>query len=141
MKLSTLLEIIGSGSILLVVGVGVFLVGLGFGFSEATHVPLWASFCGLGLLAAIVGYVLVDRGSDKAEEHVKTMSPMFEALRSPWLIVGAGIVGGMVLQRLLRGRREVVVENKVAVPCDVGNLNAQADAALNFAGSTKDRRV
>jgi len=128
-KLSTLLEIIGSGSVLLVVGVGVFFVGLGYGFSEATGLPLWASFCGLGLFAAIVGYVLIDRGSDQAEEHVKAMSPMFEAFRSPWLIVGAGIVGGIVLQRLLRGRRGVIVENKVAVPCDVGSLNSQADPA------------
>jgi len=128
-KLSTLLEIIGSGSVLLVVGVGLFLVGLGYGFSEATDMPLWASFCGLGLLAAIVGYVLIDRGSDQAEERVKTMSPIFEALRSPWLTVGAAVVGGIVLQRLLRGRREIVIENKVAVPRDVSGFAAEPEQA------------
>jgi len=136
-KLSTLLEIIGSGSVLLVVGVGVFSVGLGYGFTAATGLPLWASFSGLGLLAAIIGYVLIDRGSEEAEEQVKAMSPVIEALRSPWLIVGGAVVGGIVLQRLLRGRREVVVENKIAVPSDVASTPSEVDVASRSAEPKK----
>lgn len=138
MKLPTLLEIIGSGSVLLVVGVGVFSVGLGYGFTAATGLPLWASFMGLGLLASIAGYVLIDRGSDEAEEHVKAMSPLIEAIRSPWLTVGAAVVGGIVLQRLLRGRREVVIENKIAPPLDAG-MPFRDDAAARSTEQPKTR--
>lgn len=103
MKLSTLLEIIGSGWMLLVLGVGLLLAGVGIAFSEAAHVPLWASLGGLGLFTAIVGFAIVDRGGVEAEEQVKAVSPLFDALRNPWLTLGASIVGGIVLQRLLRG--------------------------------------
>jgi hypothetical protein len=119
-KLSTLLELIGSGSILLVVGAGAVLLGVGFGFSEATHLPLWVSFCGLGLLAVAVGIVLIDRGSDEAEEHVtKAMSPMVDVVRSPWTGFAAAILGGIVLQRLLRPKRRVVVKRPTVVPVEV----------------------
>jgi len=111
-KLSTLLEIIGSGSILLVVGVGMLLLGIGYGFSEATHLPLWASFGGLGILTAIVGVALIDRGSVEAEVQVaKKMPFIMNVIHSPWWTLGASVVGGIFLQRLLRGRRDIVVEN------------------------------
>ncbi len=119
MKLSTLLELIGSGSILLIVGAGAILLGVGFGFSEATQLPLWVSFCGLGLLAVTVGIVLIDRGSDEAEEHVtKAVSPMFALVRSPWAGFAAAVVGGIVLQRLCRPRRRIVVKRPVAIPVE-----------------------
>jgi hypothetical protein len=127
-KLSTLLELIGSGSILLTVGVGAILLGVGFGFSEATQAPLWVSFCGLGLLAAVVGFVMVDRGSDKAEEHVsKAMSPVVDVLHSPWAGMAAAVIGGIVLQRLLRGKREVIVERPATMPIETAPASPAGD--------------
>jgi hypothetical protein len=118
-KLSTLLELIGSGSILLIVGAGAILVGVGVGFSETTHVPLWVSFCGLGLLTLTVGIVLIDRGSDEAEEQVtNAVSPMFKFVRSPWAGFAAAVIGGIVLQRLCRPRRRIVVKRPVATPVE-----------------------
>ncbi len=113
MKLSTLLEIIGSGWMLLLLGVGLMLASVGIAFSEAAHVPLWASLGGLGLFTAIVGFALVDRGGEEAEEQVKAVSPVFEALRNPWLMLGASVVGGIVLQRLLRGHPQREAESVV----------------------------
>jgi len=111
-KLSTLLEIIGSGSILLVVGIGILLLGVGIGASEGLHIPLWATFCGLGLMTAIVGFTIVDRGSDEAEAQVaKKMPLLMNVIRSPYLTVGGSILGGILLQRLLRNRQEVVIAN------------------------------
>jgi len=114
-KFSTLLEIIGSGSILLVAGTVLFILGIGYGFSEATQLPLWVSLCGLGLVVAIVGFAIVDHGSEKAEEKVKEM-PSLDFVRNPWFIAGASVFGGFFLQRLLRGTRRVPAEKVVAVP-------------------------
>jgi len=116
-KLSTLLEIIGSGSLLLVLGIGILLLGVGYGFTAATQVPLWASLCGIGILTAIVGGVLLDRGSVEAEAQVTKKIPrVMEVIRSPWWTVGASVLGGLFLQRLLRGQREIIVENIVPMP-------------------------
>jgi len=111
-KLSTLLQMIGSGSILLVVGVALVALGIGYGLTEATHLPLWVCLCGLGLFISIVGFFLVDRGSEEAEEQIeRELPPVIEFIRHPWFTLGASVVGGLILQRLFRGRREVVVEN------------------------------
>lgn len=118
MKLSRVLEIIGSGSILLMAGVGLLLLGVGFGFSEATHLPLWATLCGLGLLCGIVGVLVLDRGTEEAEEQVKAVTPNFDAVQSPWFMIGAAIIGGMVLQRVFR-RTPPKVEMVVQAPTPV----------------------
>ena len=129
MKLSTLLELIGSGSILLIVGAGAILLGVGFGLSEATQVPLWVSFCGLGLFAVAAGFMLIDRGSDEAEEQVtKAMTPMIAFARSPWAGFAAAVIGGLVLQRLLRAKREVVVNRPTVIPVEVVPTSTAQDA-------------
>jgi len=108
-KLSTLLQIIGSGSVLMVVGVALILFGAAYGFSAGTGVPLWVSLVGLGLLATVVGIFVIDRGSVEAEEEVKKL-PMIDALRSPYLLLGASVVGGLLVARLTR-KRPVIVEH------------------------------
>jgi len=129
-KLSTLLEIIGSGSILLVVGIGILLLGVAVGFSEGAHVPLWASLCGVGVLTAVVGGALVDRGSTEAEVQVaKQLPAVMGVIRSPWWTVGAAVVGGFFLQRLLRREREIVVENIVPVPTPTPTRNPETVSA------------
>jgi len=113
-KLSTLLEIIGSGSMLLMAGVVAFIFGIANGVAEATHLPMWVCLCGFGALFAIVGIALVDRGAEEAEQQVKAVPPVFDAVRkaahSPWLGFGASILGGMLLARLFRRERAVVVK-------------------------------
>ena len=96
--------------------------------------PLWVSFCGLGLLAAAAGYVLIDRGSDEAEVKVnKAMSPLVNTFRNPCVGMAVAILGGIALQRLLRGRRQVVVERSVeavpTAPPDNGENRTAAEAA------------
>jgi len=117
-KLSTLLHVIGSGSVLLVVGVALMALGIGYGFSEATHLPLWVCLCGLGLFISIVGFFMVDRGSEEAEEQIEKELPVIEFFRNPWFTIGASVVGGVILQRLFRGSREVVVENILPTQAD-----------------------
>ena len=119
MKLSRLLELIGSGSVLLGVGVLMIALGIAFGFSEATHLPYWASLAGIGLFAAIVGYVLFDRGTEETEEQVKKL-PIVEALHSTWLVIGAAVVGGFLLARLTKSRREKVTPTvrTIAIPTE-----------------------
>ena len=51
----------------------------------------------------MVGFVFVDRGSDEVDEEVKKM-PWIEALRSPFLVLGASIFGGLLAARLTRRR-------------------------------------
>jgi hypothetical protein len=141
-KLSTLLELIGSGSILLVVGAAAILMGAGFGLSEAANMPLWVSFCGLGLLAAAAGYVLIDRGSDEAEVQVnKAMSPLVDGLRNPFVGMAVAILGGIVLQRLLRGKREVVVERSVEVIPMASPDNSDNRAATEAPAASPEHRV
>jgi hypothetical protein len=131
-KLSTLLELIGSGSILLTVGAAAILLGVGIGLSEATQLPLWVSFCGLGLLAAAVGYALIDRGSDEAEEQVQqAMSPMVDFVRSPWAGMAAAIIGGIVLQRLVRRKRDTADRPVSATPVAVAAPSAPDEAKPN----------
>jgi hypothetical protein len=127
-KFSTLLEIIGSGSILLVAGTVLFILGIGYGFSEATQLPLWVSLCGLGIVVSIIGFALVDHGSEKAEEKVKEM-PSLDFVRNPWFIGGASVFGGFFLQRLWRGTRRVPAEKVVAVPI-MTPAPGQAEAAV-----------
>ncbi|MCE9531567.1 MAG: hypothetical protein K8T89_10665 [Planctomycetes bacterium] len=133
MKFSTLLEMIGSGSVLLIIGGMVLVSGIGIGFSEATHVPLWASFCGLGLFTAIVGFALVNRGSEEAEEQVKDM-PMIDAMRNPLWVIGAAIVGGFLLSRILRRPRYVDVAGIVPVSAD------QIEKVAALAESPKEKK-
>lgn len=128
MKFSTLLQIIGSGSILLIVGVALFLFGLAYGFSAATDLPVWASLTGFGLFACIVGIALVDRGSDEAEEEVKKM-PMLDALRSPLWMVGASVIGGLILARLTR-KRPVIIEHASVASLDAEPLPAAAQQGI-----------
>jgi hypothetical protein len=79
------------------------------------------------LFAAAIGFVLIDRGSDEAEEQVtKAMSPMVEFVRSPWAGFAAAVIGGLVLQRLLRAKREVVV-NPTVIPVEVVPTSAADD--------------
>jgi len=108
-KLSTLLQIIGSGSVLMVVGIALIMFGAAYGFSAGTGVPYWVSLVGLGLLATVVGVVLLDRGSEEAGEEVKKL-PMIDALRSPYLLLGASVIGGILFARLTR-KRPVIVEH------------------------------
>lgn len=130
MKLSTLLELIGSGSVLLGVGVLMIALGTAFGFSEATHLPYWASLSGIGLLSAIVGYVIFDRGTEETEEQVKKL-PIVEALHSPWLVIGAAVAGGMLLARLTQGRREKATpsEGTIATPTAPEKLSEQPESS------------
>jgi len=139
-KLSTLVEIIGSGSVLLVVGIGILLLGVGHGFTEATHVPLWASLCGLGVLTAVVGGALIDRGSTEAEVQVAKQLPgVMGVIRSPWWTVGAAVVGGFIIQRLLRGNRDIVVENIMPVPTpDADNMVSTPDPDQTKHAKPKD---
>jgi hypothetical protein len=113
-KLSTLLEVIGSGSMLLLAGVVMFLLGIGYGFSELAHLPLWVCLCGLGVFAAIVGFALVDRGTEEAEQQVKHFPLAGEVSHSPLIAVGALFLGGLFLERLLRRRPKVVVAEIVS---------------------------
>lgn len=109
MKFSTLLEVIGSGTLLLFGGVVVFLLGIGYGFSEFAHLPLWVCLCGLGLLAGIVGFALVDRGSEEAEEQVMNIPMIGNFRHNPWFAIGGAIVGGFLLERMFRKRPKIVV--------------------------------
>lgn len=130
MKFSTLLQVIGSGSILLTVGIALVALGIGYGFSEGTQLPLWVCLCLIGLFTGIVGFALVDRGSEEAEEQIeKDLPPVIEFLRNPWLTVGASIVGGIIIQRLFRGRSEVVVENILPVNAAAGSAPMRQAAA------------
>jgi hypothetical protein len=109
-KLSTLLQIIGSGSVLMIVGVALVLFGAAYGFTAATGLPGWVSLLGLGLLSVIAGIALVDRGSDEAEEEIVKKIPLIDVLRSPYWILGASVLGGLILARLTR-KRPVIVEH------------------------------
>ena len=104
MKISTLLEMIGGGSLLLVVGVLIVGFGGAYGFADLTHLPLWASMLIVGLLVAFVGYVMLNRVADKTEEQVKQL-PVIEAMRHPWWIAVAAVAGGFILARLTRSER------------------------------------
>lgn len=117
MKLSTLIELIGSGWILLVAGVSMVGLGTAYGLNEALHLPMWACLIGLGMFLAIVGYVFLDRGNEEAEQQVKQIPLAINALKSPWLKVGAAVLGGIILAKLTsRGRREVIIEKTVLPP-------------------------
>jgi len=126
-KFSTLLEMIGSGSVLMLVGAMVLVSGIGLGISAATTLPLWASFCGLGILSAIVGFVLLNRGTEEAEEQVKDM-PVLDAVRNPVWVVGAAVVGGFFLSRMLRRTRYVEVAGTVPVQATRTETAAEAAA-------------
>lgn len=115
MKLSTLLEIIGSGSIMLLVGVALLMLGISYGISEGTHIPLWAALCGMGLFLGIVGIAFLDRGTEEAEEQVKALPMMNKALHNPWMIAGASVVGGLILQRIFRVHRDPAPAQPVVV--------------------------
>lgn len=110
MKLSTLLELIGSGWLLLVAGVSVLVLGLGYGLNSATNLPIWACLVAMGLFTLIVGVALVGRGGEKAEQQVKAMPLFTEVLQHPWTAIGATVVGGLLFYRLIRGRPKVIVE-------------------------------
>lgn len=137
MKLSTLLEIIGSGSILLLVGVAMLALGISYGFSEATQLPLWACLCGMGLFLGIVGIAFLDRGSEEAEQQVKTMPLMGRALSNPIVLATASILGGIILQRLFRrGRgveqaRMVVVKAPQSTPVEQPQKPASSSFSLS----------
>jgi hypothetical protein len=135
-KLSTLLQVIGSGSVLLIVGVALVALGIGYGFHEATQLPLWACLCLIGLFIAIAGYALVDRGSEEAEEQIEKEMPVIDVLRSPWLTIGASILGGMLLQRLFRARSEIVVENILPVKAEVADATPSQTIAESEKPST-----
>jgi len=109
-KFSTSLEIIGSGSVLLVVGVLMMAFGSAYAFSELTHLPLWACLGLVGLGVMFLGYFLVTRGADETEVQMKHI-PVFEAIRSPLLAVGAAVAGGFILARLSRPRRGTTIKN------------------------------
>jgi len=129
--------VIGSGSVLLVVGVALIALGIGYGFSEATQLPLWVCLCLIGLFTGIVGFALVDRGSEEAEEQIeKELPPVVEFLRNPWLTMGASVVGGLILQRLFRGRSEVVVENIMPAQPDAHATAATSQGSAEPAQSS-----
>jgi len=111
-KLSTMVNLIGSGSVLFVVGLLLLAFGFSYGISESMGIPLWASFCSLGGFSAIVGYFLIDRGSEGTEEEVKKL-PLVGMAQSPLWTVGAAFAGGLLLARLSRRRKQVVVERIV----------------------------
>jgi len=111
-KLSTMVSLIGSGSVLFVVGLLLLAFGITYGINESMGIPLWASFCSLGGFSAIVGYFLIDRGSDGTEAEVKKL-PIVGMVRSPLWTVGAAFAGGLILARLSRRRKQVVVERVV----------------------------
>jgi len=139
-KLSTLLQVIGSGSVLLVVGVALVALGIGYGFHEATQLPLWACLCLIGLFIAVAGFVLVDRGSEEAEEKIeKELPPVRDFFRHPWFMLGASVAGGFLLQRIFRGgRSEVVVENIIPVNPNATGSTPSQTAAGSAEPSTTD---
>jgi len=108
-KISTLLEMIGGGSLLLLVGSLIIGFGGAYGFAELTHLPLWASLLLVGLLVAFAGYVMLNRVADKTEAQVKHL-PVVEAIRSPWWIAGAAVAGGFILARLTRSEAPRTIE-------------------------------
>jgi hypothetical protein len=108
-KISTSLEMIGGGSLLLIAGALIIGFGGAYGFAELTHLPLWASLLIVGLLIAFAGYVMLNRVADKTEEQVKQL-PVVEAIRSPWLIAGAAVAGGFILSRLTRSEPPRTIE-------------------------------
>lgn len=118
MKLSTLVELIGSGSALLLAGVLMIAFGAAYGINAATGLPLWASFTGVGLLVAVVGYGLIDRGTEETEKQVQKLS-VFGALRSPWVLLGSAVAAGFVLARLTRRRRRYTIVGSVTPARDI----------------------
>jgi len=113
-KFSTSLEIIGSGSVLLVVGVLMLAFGGAYAFAELTHLPLWACLGLVGLGVMFAGYFLVTRGADETEDQMKHI-PVMEAIRSPFLGVGAALAGGFILAALRRSRRSSRPKNFTVV--------------------------
>jgi len=103
-KVSRILETIGSGTVLLLVGVFLITLSLAYAFMELTHLPLWACLGAIGLLVAFGGYVLVNRGADETQEQVEQFS-VVEHLKNPWVIAGAAVFGGLILSRLTRRPR------------------------------------
>jgi hypothetical protein len=133
-KLSKLLELIGSGSVLLVAGVLMIALGIAYGFSEATRVPYWASLGGIGLLAAVIGYVMIDRVSDETEEQVNKL-PFVEALRSPLWLFGAAAACGIILARLTRIRQNSVAllpKESIVPPTVPEKMQAQAESSTTY---------
>jgi len=112
-KISTLLEMIGGGSLLLVIGALIVGFGGAYGFAELTHLPLWASMLIVGLLVAFTGYFMLNRVADKTEEQVKhlpVVDAMRHPMRHPWWIAGAAVAGGFILARLTRSEPARTIE-------------------------------
>lgn len=115
MKVSRILETIGSGTVLLLVGVFLIALSLAYAFVELTHLPLWACLGAVGIMSAFGGYALVNRGADETEEQVKQFS-VVEHLKNPWVIAGAAVFGGLILSRLTRRPRINVIEKIIEEP-------------------------
>jgi hypothetical protein len=134
-KLLTLLRLIGSGTLLLSVGAAIFTIGIGFALVEATALPASVCFGGLGLLMAIAGFVLFDRGSEEAEEQVKKMPSVIATFRNPFFGMGMAIFGGILLQRLLRRRTPIVVEKVKVVGVPMPETSPSAARSTERAAS------
>jgi len=114
-KVSRILETIGSGTVLLLVGIFLIALSFAYAFEGLTHLPLWACLGAIGLLVAFGGYVLVNRGADETQEQVEQFS-MVEHLKNPWVIAGAAVFGGLILSRLTRRPRINVIEKIIEEP-------------------------